>query len=219
MNKSKISITTILKYLRELSIIIIGIVITVGFGLWVNKNNIKKDQKQYVYAIILELKENVENFENYAKSLQKLVGYSNYVKSHDEKSINRDSINYYAFSSQDEIGWGSWDPVTLYNEDAFDMFKSSGTMGHIDDKELLLTIWRVYHIMKSSQNEIDYCLQYKKELGMDFLKKIDNGEKVIVPIKWFYINDVPQFMVNNCENTAEIIKETISKLEKSKIVK
>lgn len=220
MNKSKISMTKIVKYIRELSIIITGIVITVGFGLWVNKNNIKKDQKQYLVAIILELKENAEKFDTYAKTLQKCVRYSNYINSHDEKSINRDSISYYAYSSgPDDIGWGNWNPVTLYNEDAFEMFKSSGAMRQIDDKELLLSIWKVYHQMKSTQNEIDALLQYKKELGMSFLQRIDNGEQVVIPIKWFYINGTPQIMVNYCENTAVFIKEAISKLENSKIVK
>ena len=210
----------IVKYLRELSIITTGIVITVGFGLWVNKNNIKKDQRQYLNAIILELKENAENFDTYSKRLQKCVGYSNYLRSHDEKSINQDSINYYAYSSgPDEIGWGNSNPVTLYNEDAFEMFKSSGAMRQVDDKELLLSIWKVYHLMKCTQNEIDDNLQYKRELGMNYLQRLDNGEHVVVPIKWFYINNVPQIMVNNCYNTSEIIRETISKLEKSKIVK
>ena len=211
--------TKIVKYLRELSIIITGIVITVGFGLWVNKNNIKKDQKQYFNAIILELKENAKSFDTYAKRLQKCVRYSNYINSHDEKSINQDSIQYYAYSDQGSIGWGNTNPVTLYSEDAFEMFKSSGAMRQIDDKELLLSIWKVYHLMKSTQNEIDDNLRYKRELGMSFIQRIDDGEQVVVPMKWFYQNEVPQMMVYYCEGAAEFIRETISKLENSKIVK
>ena len=84
--------TKIWKYLRELSIVVTGIAITVGTGLWVNSNNIKKDQKQYFDAIILELKDNAELFDNDAKGLQKSVGYSNYIHSHDINSLSRDSI-------------------------------------------------------------------------------------------------------------------------------
>ena len=47
MNKSKEKILPIIKYLRELSIVVAGIAITVGIGLWVNNNNYKEDQKQY----------------------------------------------------------------------------------------------------------------------------------------------------------------------------
>jgi len=37
------SFQQIVKYLRELSIIVTGIAITVGIGFWVNSNNYKKD--------------------------------------------------------------------------------------------------------------------------------------------------------------------------------
>jgi len=219
MRKSKISMTKIVQYLRELSIIITGIIITVGFGLWVNKNNIRKDQKLYLYAIILELKENAESFETYTKRLQKCVGYSNYIRSHDEKSINQDSIQFYASSGPDNfyIGWGNSNPVTLYNQDAFEMFKSSGIMHQISDKELLLSIWKLYQLMKHTQNEIDDNLRYKRELAMNDRQRIDNGEEVALPKKWFYINEIPRFMVMKCEQVADIIRETISKLEESKI--
>ena len=219
MNKPKNSMSKIVTFLRELAVVVTGIFITVGVGLWVNSNNIRKDQKLYLDAIIIELKENIENFDAYAKKLQKCVKYSNYISTRDEKSINKDSIGYYDWGNQECVGWGNWNPVTLYNEDAFEMFKSSGAMRQIDDKELLLSIWKVYHLMKSTQSEIDNLLQFKKEIGMDFLQRIDNGEQVIVPMKWFYINEAPQFMVKYCEDTADLIRETLSKLEKSKIVK
>jgi len=199
------------KYLREVSVVVIGVAITVGIGLWVNNNNIKKDQKQYLSAIILELKDNAENFDDYAKMLQKSVGYSNYLHSlHDITSINKDSIDYYATGS---TGWGNWDPVTLYNEDAFEMFKTSGAMRQIEDKELLLSIWKVYHVMKNVQNSIDNDLQYKKEVAM-----MENHND-IVRMERFYINNVPYTMKYRCELAAEFIRETVSKLEQSKIVK
>ena len=215
MNKSKMSMNPIVKYLRELSIVVTGIAITVGIGFGVNNNNIKKDKKQYLDAIILELKENAEKFDLYAKGLQKSVRYSNYLHSlHDNKSINKDSIDYYAWSGQDGIGWGNLDPVILYTKDAFEMFKSSGTMRHVDDKELLLSIWKVYFAMESTQNKIDGCIQYKKEVGM-----MDLQRPVVVRMEFFYINNVPQNMVDLCESAAVLIRETVSKLEKSKIVK
>ena len=96
MNKSKNLLAKLGKYLRELSIVVTGIAITIGIGLWANNHNLKKDQKQYVEAILLELNENAASFETYAKRLQKSVAYSNYLRSHDLKFINKDSINYYA---------------------------------------------------------------------------------------------------------------------------
>ena len=213
MNILQISMTKIGKYLRELSVVVAGIFITVGIGLWVNSINVKKDQKQYLDAIILELKENAENFDNYAKLLQKSVRYSNYLNSNDEKSYNLDSIQFYAFSGSDGIGWGNWTPVILYSENAFEMFKSSGDMRHVSDKDLLLSVWHVYYYMKQTQHIIDDMLQYKKEVSMN------ESRNEVVRVKRFYINDVPQYMKDNCEATAEFIRETVSELEKSKIVK
>jgi len=219
MNKSKISAKPVLKFLRELAVVVTGIGITVGTGLWVNNHNIKKDQKQYLNAIILELKENAENFYDFARRLQKSVGYSNYLYSHDEKSLNIDSINYYAYDDADGLGWGNHNPEILYNEDAFEMFKSSGAMRQIDDKELLLSIWRVYHLMGSTQKYIDAQLQYKREEGMRERQMIDDGKVIVGRQRWFYINYVPLLMKKYCESTMEFIRETVSELEKSKIIK
>ena len=60
MNKSKKSIQSIVKYLRELSVVIAGIGFTVGIGLWVNNSNNKKDLERYLFAIEFELEENVK---------------------------------------------------------------------------------------------------------------------------------------------------------------
>ena len=212
--------TKIGKYLRELSIVVTGIAITVVIGLLANNYNTKTDQQQYVEAIILELKENAENFETYAKRLDKSVRYSNYLRSHDLKSLNQDSIQYYAGTGPDGgIGWGDSRPVLLYNEDAFEMYKTSGIMRQLDDKELLLSIWKVYHQIKHTQNTIDAIIQNKRDFASDHLRKLDNGEEVVVPIKWFYFNEVPKYMVLDCKSVAELIRETISKIEESKIVK
>jgi len=216
MNKSRKTIQQIIKYLRELSIIIAGVSITVGVGLWINNNNSAKDQKQYFDAMILELKENAKNFDTYAKMLQKSVRYSNYINSHDEKSLHLDTIQYYAWSGPDGIGWGNLDPVILYNKDAFEMFKFSGAMRQVDDKDLLLSIMKVYLLMENIQNQIDGCLQYKKEVGMMDIKRLDDGERIVVRMAWFYRNNVPRNMVYLCEQTAEHIRETVSKLENQK---
>jgi hypothetical protein len=214
MKKSEISIKPIVKFLRELAVVVAGIFITVGLGLWVNNHNIKKDQQQYLDAIILELKENAENFDQYARALQKSVRYSNYLRSHDEKSLSMDSIRYYGACYTDSIGWGESNKIILYHEDAFEMFKTSGAMRHVDNKKLLLAIWKVYYAMKSTQNLIHEDIQYKKEMIMMDLQRMVNGEQVVARARWFYLDNVPYSMVNNCEAMSEWIRETISELEK-----
>ncbi|MCL2246461.1 MAG: hypothetical protein FWC10_05040 [Lentimicrobiaceae bacterium] len=214
MKKSKKTVREIVRYFRELSIIIAGIAITVGIGFWVNNNNSQKDLQQYLDAVILELNENIENFDNYAKGLQKSIRYSNYLICTKEKLWNKDSIDYYAYDNKDGFGWGNHTPVILYKKDAFEMFKFSGTMRLLEDKELLLSIWRVYHEMESVQNMIDGNLEYKKDEALRDRQKIDNGEPIVARLRWFYINNVPKIMAIKCESASEFIRETISKLEK-----
>jgi len=220
MNKSKISMKPLLKFLRELAVVVTGIAVTVSIGFWVNSINVKKDQKQYLDAIILELKENAEKFDDYAKKLQKSVGYSNYLRSlTDEKSLSLDSVSYYGYCTNDEIGWGEADPVTLYNKNAFEMFKFSGDMRQLDDKELLLSIWKVYYLMESTQERIDGYIQCKKEMMMLEIQRLYKGEKLVARLYFFYMDNIPLYMKCDCEGTAEFIRETVSRLETSKMVK
>ena len=207
------------KYLREVSVVVIGVAISVSIGLWVNSVNIKKDQKQYLEAIMIELKENAENFEFYAIMMNKSVRYSNYLQSHHIDSLNQDSIEYYAYTNSEGFGWGNLDLFILYNEDAFEMFKSSGSMQQINDKELLLSVWKVYHQMKNTQKSIDSKMEYKKEVLTDDRKRISDGEQIKARALWFYINNVPKNMVQECEGTAYFIKQTVSKIENSKYIK
>ena len=214
MKKIKISAKPILKFLRELAVVVIGIAITIGLGLWINNNNIKKDQKQYLNAIILELKENMENFDKYARALQKSVRYSNYLRSHNEKSLSLDSIRYYGACYTDSIGWGEANKIILYTENAFEMFKASGAMRHMDDKKLLLSIWKVYYAMKSTQNTIHELIEYKRNIAMMDIQKMENGEQVVARRKVFYLDNIPQMMVDGCESVVDLLRETISELEK-----
>ena len=57
----------ILKYLRELSIIIIGVAITAGVGFWINNRNNKKDLESHLIAVKLELEYNAKSLDCYGK--------------------------------------------------------------------------------------------------------------------------------------------------------
>jgi len=91
-------------------------------------------------------------------------------------------------------------------------------MPQVDDKELLMSIWKAYHLMKTTQNMIDGCLLIQKEVVMADLQRFDNGEQIVMQMRLFYVNEVPLQMVDACESIAEFTRETISKLEKSRIV-
>ena len=136
MNKSKKTIRPIVKYFRELSIVVVGVAITVSIGLWVNNSNNRKDQKQYLDAIKLELKENAKQFDYITQWLQKSLGYARYISSTDKNSLNKDTLYYYSQTDDDGCGYSYTISMTAFTTtNAFEMYKFSGAMRQMKSKE------------------------------------------------------------------------------------
>ena len=83
------------KYLREISVVVIGVAITLSVSYWISNKSEKRDMALYLNAIKLELEENIKTLERAIENLEPSVRYSNYLKSQDAKSLNSDSINSY----------------------------------------------------------------------------------------------------------------------------
>ena len=202
------------KYLRELSVIVVGIIITVGAGLWINNRNSEKDFQEYLTAVKLEMEDNANFFDWYAKFLQKSVGYAEYIKTNDKKSLNKDSLWYYAVT--DSIGCGYMNIRSINNikTNAFEMFKISGAMRQMKNKELLLSIWGAYTKMEDANIFLNTCFQMKREEAMKEMQLEVDGKPVAVPMQLFYSTDLPQAMVRQCEDASMMLRESLSKLEK-----
>ena len=218
MDKIKNSLAKTGKYFREISVVVIGVAITLSVNVWITNSNNRKNLALYLNTIIIELNANAESFENQSKMFQKSARYADYIRLHDEKSLNKDSINYYAHSN-DGYGWGVIQSATIYGKDAFEMFKTSGAMRQINDKELLMSIWGTYAYMENVQLFIEMGFQRKREESMIAWQLSLYGKSNIVPMQLFYSADLPYQMVQQCKDMAERIRETVSKLEESKMVK
>jgi len=203
------------KYFRELSIVVIGVAITVSIGLWINKKNNEKDLKQYLTALIMELKLNAEMFDEYAKSLQKLSRYADYIQSHDSKSLNQDTLNYYYSSGRDGIGIRYIHLPNVLKTNVFEMFKSSGIMRQMNDKEILESIWDAYAGIIDTKLFLDLCYQIKREETMKEMLLEADGKQIAVRLRAFYSTDLPKSMVQSCKVTSEMLKRTISQLEET----
>jgi hypothetical protein len=216
MNKS---IKNIGQYLRELSVVVIGVAITLSASYLITSKYEKRNLIVYLNAIKLELEENAVSFEHYAKMFQKSVRYANYVQSHDEKSINQDTINYYAQSREDGFGWGLIRSKTVFSKNAFEVFKTSGAISLMDDNELLLSISGVYNSMEELQTFLDMCFQRKaEEATREWYQKAE-GKHNPIPMQFFYKSDLPYHMAQDCEVMSELIKGTLSKIKQTKMVK
>ena len=215
MNKSIETINAIVKYLRELSIIVAGIAITIGTGFWVNNNNSKKDQKQYLDAIKMELEDNAQKFDEYAKWLQKPFRYMDYIRSTDINSMNNDTLNFFIVTDEDGCGIFYLESVVAkFPTNAFEMFKFSGAMRQMESKELLQYIWEVYTLIETSKLNLDRFFQLKQEETMKYVQlNLEGKADDVIPMEAFHTSGIPFEMVRNCEQTSEAIKETLSKFK------
>ena len=94
------------------------------------------------------------------------------------------------------------------------MFKTSGAMSRITDKELLMSIWGIYAQIDNTQRFFDVCLQRKgDEFTREWYVKME-GKQITKPMQLFYSSDIPHQMVKNCDEVAKQIKEVLLKLEK-----
>ena len=139
MKKIKSPTEKVYKFLREIAVIVIGVAITLSASYWITNRNAKKDMALYLSAIKLELEENVRVFEEANNNLIQIsINYSEYLRLHEKKSLNLDSLIFYrnftAFNNT---------PITI-KTNAFDMFKASGNMRLMKDKNLLLSLWESY---------------------------------------------------------------------------
>lgn len=165
----------------------------------------------HLYAVKLELDENIKILDTIIHDLTPSVKYITYLQSNDKKSLNNDSlmnffqicytINAYSFKTN-----------------AFEMFKTSGFMRLMETKELLLTIWDAYTELAELKQALD---EYNKikwsfiEKDMPQLEKNmeQNRLKYIsyIPMYSFHNLGVPYSLLTQCKKSSVNIKEMVLK--------
>ena len=198
----------IIKYLRELSVVVAGIAITVSIGILINNRNNAKDLEMYLDAIQLELEQNIKDIGLIIESMQRSVDYANYLGAHKKNELNRDTIISYgdAYKTIQSI---------TYKTNAFEMFKLSGVMRLMDDRELLLSIWEGYTYLDEVKMLLEWGFQLKFEEMKKELPQIAAGETDIIPLYNFYaVTPWPTEMPRICRDASDTLKEILSKLEK-----
>ena len=213
MKKSKISIKKIVRYVRDLSIVVAGIAVTMYVNDQITNKSEKRDLRLYLNAIVLELQENIKDIEEQIKMEQKSFGYAKYLNSvgvksvTDVKPVSRDTVNSYIDSIY------LVQSVT-YKTNAFEMFKLSGTMRLMENKELILTIWKAYTNMDEVKNLVDMGYQFKldeakKEAELSFAERQKR-----IPMYTFYTQTGWTFeFQQHWKATIEMLKETIRQIE------
>jgi hypothetical protein len=208
----KTSMNKMTKYFREISVVIICVAVTLSVGYWITIKNEKRDMTLYLHTIKMELEENIKEIERAINFYQYSAEYAHYLQSHDRKSIEPDSIMFYSdnyYSSR----------FYTFKTNAFDMFKSSGLMRLMNNKELLLSIWNTYTQLNELKKVLDEVDKIKSDhilkewASFDDVKDINPSQLKKPPLYHFYIMGIPINVQNACEQVYNESKEMISMLE------
>jgi hypothetical protein len=203
--KTQFSMQTIRKYLRELSIVVAGIAITFGINNLINNKNSKKDLKQYLNIIQVELKMNIEEIDNEINILDNSISYTRYLQSHNKELLNSDTIQKYRYTIS-QIR----DYKPKYN--AFEMFKSSGSMRLITNKELLLSIWEAYDEIDNIHSDLQAYYQYKKDKFEQEVELKESDKLTSILLYNFFISGYDIDLQKRNRANLEELKETVVKI-------
>ena len=198
---------TIVTYIRDFSIVVAGIAVTLYVNDKVTNQGEKRDLKLYLNTIRMELEENTKEIDRAIEYLQPAVRYADYLSSHTKDSMNRDTVLIYekVFTSAQ---------MFTFNTNAFDMFKTSGIMRLVDSKELLLSIWDVYSSINILKEMLDLGFQMKYEEIKKMASLTKQGNLEDAPMRDFFTDsNITHSMLENSEETLKMTKELISKLE------
>jgi len=200
---------TIVRYIRDLSIVVAGIAVTLYTSDRVTGKSEKRDLSRYMNAVKLEMEENITTLEYAIERLQPSIKYAQYLNTHDRKSFDKDTLEYYANSCCYSF-YGA-----TFKTNAFEMFKSSGMMRLIADKELLLLLWDVYDELDGVKDEFDIMFPIKWEDIKREVLLIMEGKKVEVPMYNFYRMGLPYDMLRPCETALEKLKKAVVMFERT----
>ena len=72
--------------------------------------------------------------------------------------------------------------------------------------------------MDYTKVSIDNSFKIKSDEAVKEQQLIAKGKTVAIPMQSFYSTDYVSSMINHCEDASQIIKKTVSELEKSKML-
>ena len=212
--KSIQTIKTIVQYLRDFSIVVAGIAVTLYVNDRITTRNEKRDLKLYLNAVKIELEENMNDIEQRIVILKRSVKYAEYLRMNEKSSLNNDTVLSYQ-----KNGWALISTI-IFKTNAFEMLKASGTLRLVDDKELLLSIWNVYYTLDNVKDFLNKGFQIKLEELNRYIQLSDKEREGFIPMYQFYaVSTFPDEMLRLSEQILKQLKETVEKLQESEILK
>ena len=202
MNKTKILIKSIGNYLRELSVVVTGVAITVTTGLWLNNRNNEKDIQLYLENIKMELQNNLEDIYVLQDYYSRTARYSDYLSINEMQNLHPDTLSQYDDLAEYFIFF-------TYRTNAFDMIKTSGIMRLMKDKKKVMYICHAYDMLESIRAVHEFYTERKiavvehfngyakGRIESEFLLEFYSGEmnRSWVTFFTFYIKEIEEAII------------------------
>lgn len=182
-----------LVYLRDFSIVVLGVAVTLIGTRQIEKIGEWRDTRQYMEALKMELEGNLEIAEVLRDYYTALQDFGNMLRSTPRGELALDTLNKYKDVTNNF-------EFTKFKTGAFDMFKASGQMRLIKDKGLIGDIWDSYNTLAIIQESHDYfTTKFADELFKavgnmnDF--SIDIREPEQTPLYKFYLSQHENYLL------------------------
>ncbi len=150
-------------YIRQTSIVVIGVLITFGGSELVTRCSEQKDIKSTMLLIRDELKSNRKNFETVVSEFCEDERLSALLVKHDMnvREIPEDSLKQFRYSLGKIRNFA-------YIRNALDILKNSMLMQKISDKELLLSLTDIYETLEGYKMSVNGYYNMKEEAVIPF---------------------------------------------------
>lgn len=162
-------------YIRQLSVVVVGIIITFAGSNFISERNNQKKLKTALQLVKNELTANRTEIESMKKRFDKERDFGNYINRYRDSIRKADADSLY---NNQNIFFQTVD--FTYYEDAMEMLKTSTLIQQIEDQELAMQLAKTYGEIRMSHANLRFYYSSKMELNKklnnstEFLKGLDN---------------------------------------------
>lgn len=216
------------EYIRQLSIVVVGIIITFAGSDWINEYNTQKKLKKALQLVKSELILNRQGIKEIAERYEEETRAGLYLKRYKPNPLeaNPDSMEVYLYIPFQMTKFG-------YNEDAMAMLKNSTLVQQIANQEIALELIKTYNEIAKVSGNFNFYADNKKECQdalsknpaykLQYSKLIENNaspsEKYQCYVKYLEFEDLYNLPINCLDpnqfpHAIKVIDKMIERLNK-----
>lgn len=158
-----------MSYFRELSIVIVGVFITLAATNFISETSQEKQIKETMLMIKMELTENLEEINKAESEYLNEIAFFQLLQ---EKQDSLRSVEASVLEENTNTPFSTYD--LTYSEDALEVLKTSALMQQMADKRFILKLLQAYKLCRVIKRENDFYYKYKEQRMDRYLNRNTN---------------------------------------------